>query len=133
MITASPVSIPPTGPNCSAAEIVGLVAHNVVGQVWFSEAHCVVATTLFDHMSKTTIRISAITHAGRRPNPRQYCRAQAALHRISTPKSTHPGPGSCSWELIAIWKYIAYSHLSSRKTGAARQRGAVGSGPRVAP
>ncbi|CAG6926848.1 hypothetical protein PICSAR10_03907 [Mycobacterium avium subsp. paratuberculosis] len=63
--------MPPTGPNWMAAEMVGLLAHNVVGQVWLSAAQCGLATRLFDHISKTTTTSSASTHAGLRPKPRR--------------------------------------------------------------
>jgi hypothetical protein len=107
VITARPVNIPPTGPNWMAAEIVGLLAHSVVGQVWFSAAQCPVATIWLDHMSSTTTTSSAITHAGLRPNPRRYAIAQAALQPISTPNSTQPNTGRRSSGLIAIWKPAA--------------------------
>ncbi|CNI86158.1 Uncharacterised protein [Mycobacterium tuberculosis] len=76
----------------------------MVGQVWLSAAHCGDATTLLDHISSTTTMISAITHAGRRPNPRKYATAHAALHAISTPNSTHAVMGCRKSELIAVWK-----------------------------
>ena len=52
-----------------AAEIVALVAHNVVGQDWLSSAHCEEATTSVDRINATTTTISASTHDGRLPKP----------------------------------------------------------------
>ena len=68
-ITTTPVSIPAIGPNRIAAEIVALVAHNVVGHDWLSSAHWSDATNSVDSTNATTTAISASTHAGRRPNP----------------------------------------------------------------
>src|SRR6476469_5879253 len=102
VITTAPVSIPGIGPIRIAAEIVALVAHNVVGQDWLSSAHWSEAMNRVDSISAVTTTISASTHAGLRPNPCRYATAQAALQPISTANSSHPIVGrSRSW-LIAI-------------------------------
>ena len=69
IITTTPVSMPGIGPIRIAAEIVALVAHNVVGHDWLSSAHWSDATNSVDSISATTTTISASTHAGLRPNP----------------------------------------------------------------
>jgi hypothetical protein len=69
IITTTPASIPGIGPIRIAAEIVALVAHNVVGHDWLSSAHWSEATNSVDSTSATTTTISASTHARRRPNP----------------------------------------------------------------
>ena len=55
--------------NLTAAEIVALVAHSVVGQDWLSAIHRSEATTSVDRISATATASSAATQAGRRPTP----------------------------------------------------------------
>ncbi len=62
---------PPTGPNCSAAEMVAFVAHSVVGHDWLSAIQWSEATNSVDSMRAKTTTTSAITHDGRRPKPSQ--------------------------------------------------------------
>src|SRR5205085_6803180 len=104
IITATPVSMPGIGPVSTAAEIVALVAHNVVGHDWLSSAHWSDATNSVDSTSAITTTISANTHAALRPNPCRYATAQAELHPISTVNNSHPAAGWSSSELIATWK-----------------------------
>src|SRR6478736_6567845 len=102
IITTTPASIPGIGPIRIATEIVALVAHNVVGHDWLSNAHWSDAMNAVDSISEVTTTSSASTHAGLRPNPFRYATAQAALQPISTANSSHPIAGwSSSW-LIAI-------------------------------
>src|SRR3979411_3307450 len=93
IITTTPVSTPGIGPIRIAAEIVALVAHNVVGHDWLSNAHASEATNSVDSISATTTAISASTHAGLRPKRCREARAQAALHPISTADNSHPAEG----------------------------------------
>src|SRR6476620_3486608 len=104
IITATPASMPGIGPNWIAAEIVALVAHNVVGHDWLSSAHCAEATNSVDSTSATTTTISAITQARLRPNPCRYATAQATLQPIRTANSSQPAVGWSRSALIAIWK-----------------------------
>src|SRR5215831_9754924 len=104
IITTTPASMPGIGPIRIAAEIVALVAHNVVGHDWLSSAHCSDATNFVDSTRADTTTISATTHAGVRPNPCRYATAQAALQPISTANSSQPTAGWSSAGLIAIWK-----------------------------
>src|SRR3954453_23743757 len=90
IITAPPVSMPAMGPSRIAAEIVALVAHNVVGHDWLSNAHRSDATNSVDSTSATTTRTSASTHESLLPNPCRYSTPQATLQPISTVNSSQP-------------------------------------------
>ena len=63
--------MPATGPARIAAEIVALVAHNVVGSDWLSATHWSEATSSVDSISATTTTISASTHPGATAEPAQ--------------------------------------------------------------
>src|SRR6187200_1341286 len=104
IITTTPVSMPGIGPSRTAAEMVALVAHSVVGHDWLSSAHWSDATNSVDSTSAVTTAISVNTHAGLRPNPCRYAAAQAALQPIRTANSRHPTAGWSSSGLMAIWK-----------------------------
>src|SRR4051812_21767205 len=104
IITATPVSIPAIGPARMAAEIVALVAHNVVGHDWLSSAHWSEATNSVDRINATTTRISATTHAARLPKPRRYANAHNALHPSSAANNAQPIAGRSSLAFTAIWK-----------------------------
>src|SRR6476619_2533316 len=100
-ITTPPVIMPGIGPIRIAAEIVALVAHNVVGHDWLSSAHWSEAMNRVDSISAVTTAISASTHAGLRPKPCRYATAHAALHPTSTADSSHAIAGCSRSGLIA--------------------------------
>src|SRR5687767_6151137 len=102
IITATPASIPAIGPARIAAEIVALVAHNVVGHDWLSNAHWSDATNSVDRISATTTTISAATQDTRLPNPSKYAKAHNALHARSTANSVQPIAGRSSSPFTAI-------------------------------